>query len=347
MKVWILLIFFLSKVFAALPCEVLIYVQDAGETNGLIPFIERLQKEGRSYQVMGGGVSKKILTDRGIGFTPIDAPSSRDERVDEIKLKAFADLFCPAIFVSGVAFEFEGQLYSEFGKRGVRTFAFWDNFNADGSDPYFKTAKKVVSLAEVALVPSSSIREEIGSGARIVGQPTLEEWIEKTKQMDAKELRRQLGWEKETILWIGGYGPEYEEAFCLFLDSVQGLDAWEVAIQPHPKYRGEAERRILDERGEKYPILSGTGTIEAVMAADRIACYRSTVGFQALFINKPVMYANPKNEPFHPPLSQVFSTSQEFSECIRSCAQMESDPFASLGVPRRAVEAIWNNIFEE
>ena len=347
MKTWVFLLFLFSTVFAGLPCDVLVYVQDAGETNGLIPFIERLQKEGRSYQVMGGGVSKKILGERGIPFTPIDAPLNRKERVDDAGLAAIAELFSPSIFVSGVAFELEGQLYAEFGKRGVRTFAFWDNFNSGGSDPYFETARKVVSRASVAFVPSDSVRAAVGKDARVVGQPTLEEWIEKARQVDVAQLRRQLGWNRRTILWIGGYGAEYEEAFSLFLDSVKGVDGWDVAIQPHPKFGGEIERKILEARGEKRSLLTGVGTIDAVAAADRVVCYRSTVGFQALFIHKPVIYANPRNESYDPPLAAVFATPDEFLEKVNDRIRIESDPFASLGIPQHAVEAIWSNIFEE
>lgn len=280
--------------------EILFHLHDAGETNALLPVIRQLDKE---YLIVTTGVSEKLL---------IDIPKERLRSFEEFKQIE------PNEVIVGVASELQGEVLDFFRSRGVLTFAFWDNFNADGESPYFKTAHAVEPRADILLLPCETL---IGAfpnrPVRVVGHPTL----------DATH---------KTVLWIGGYGKEYEEAYELFQKGIAAIEGIKVIVQHHPK-TGLKNEYKLDE---------------VMSMADLVICHQSTASFQALAAGKPVLHVVPIGQhfdsiPLQKGLAKKVCNVEDFPKMVKEA--MESDVsgfFELMGIPLNSTESCKTAILE-
>jgi hypothetical protein len=352
-NLFILLVLF-AKLWAGESCDVLFYLQDAGETYGLLPVAEQLSSEGMQVCIAASGTAEKILRGKGVEYTSLESLgySLGVDWPREGQLKScvkVTDSFAPKVFVSGVAFSVQGQLYGAFRDKGVATVAFWDNFNGDGENPYFATAHRVRGLADQIWVPTRLIGRDWLSCVA-VGHPSLESWAAEASQVQVEEVRGRLEIDpgEKLILWIGGYGPDYEEAFRLLLSAAEEAT---VFIQPHPKYGGEIESNILQEEVRSvfiHFIPNGVSTVEAVAAADVVVCHQSTVGFQALFLGKPVIYVLPPNQqfeslPLQEGLAYRMSCPCEWDEAFGWASRyVAPNCYRKFDVPEKSVEICVN-----
>lgn len=279
-RVFFLLIAAIS-LFSKEKGDLLFFLQDAGETYALIPVIEKLEEQGMKVLVLAAGVAEKALPNaRKLGVEI----SSRSQRLTDEQLSQIVDEFEVEKVITGVAFEAQAQVLEAFGKRGVLKIAYWDNFQAEGENPYFQTARKVASVASLLLVPSESLKGEFAVETEVVGQPTLKVWQAEIEAIDRFRVRKKLGVEEDQklALFIGGYGPDYDEAYALFLRGMQTVPEIKFVVQPHPK----------------TGIQSEITTIEGVAAADVVICHKSTVAFQSLAAGKPVVHVIPPSQTF-------------------------------------------------
>jgi len=213
-------------------CRFLFFFQDPGETNGLMPVVERMREIGADVEI---------------------------GRPDEVDCE---------VFISGVATELQGDLYDVCRRQGIKTVAFWDNFQEEGQSPYFARAHRIEKKADYLWVPQNGMfakREHVF----VSGHPSLEVWKKQAAQVDKEAVRKRLGLGPKVAVWIGGYGAEYEKAYEAFKNYKHD---YEVIYQPHPK-TGIA------------PLIS---TVEAVVLADVVFCHQSTVAYQAAYLGKPV-----------------------------------------------------------
>ncbi|HNA62856.1 MAG TPA: hypothetical protein PKW79_07250 [Rhabdochlamydiaceae bacterium] len=350
-----------STLTAAQSCDTLFVLQDAGETNALIPVIEQSEQNHDNFAILVGGVAAEIigkhptLKHHTITYPQLqideklDKAWKRDQKISEVSLFKIKNAFPAKKIVSGVAFEFQGQLLecSE-----VPTFAYWDNINFQGTDPYFQTAKKVAILADHLMVPSNSFRVMYPNAA-VVGQPTFEAWKADLEQINPKAVRSKLPFSTPSpiIVFVGGYGDEYNQALSQFLDAAENFPTYTILLSVHPKFEGKVEKKELAKRSLPHVhIVDQISSMEAIALADTVVCHQSSVGVQAAFADKSVIYWIPEDQTYTNPLiEQKITPKASNSEDLKialSSSKPEANLFTLLKVPMNSVFLLYTYIHE-
>lgn len=357
------LLLFPLQVFCSKPTELLFIVQDAGETNAFLPFMRLLDEKKIPFQVLAGGTGEEILSKHSflkerLASTQMEKSFPREKKLTSQEIDHFVSLYSPKRILSGVAFEFQGQLMEAFQKIGSKTFAYWDSFSDDGDNSYFSTAHLVEKKADVVLLPSQIVKDAPSFNDRknkfVVGQPSLSFW---QKGCIPEDFRKKLSLykEKKNLLYVGGYGQDYEEAFYLFLKLLSHGDfsTSTVLIVPHPRVDGSFERTSLEEMGLPIDIrvITGVSTVDMAKSCDIVLCHQSTVGMQALAIPKPVLFIMPKEQNYHnllldkgwvKRLSEEDSLEEEIDKALRSPAP---NLYSLMGIPENGEERMFEVIF--
>jgi CDP-glycerol glycerophosphotransferase (TagB/SpsB family) len=103
---------------------------------------------------------------------------------------------------------------------------------------------------------------------------------------------------KRLVLFAGQYGEGYEEVLTAFLkaaaEALNNRDDLYVVLSPHPKTGGEVERAALLKQAHPRIVVMPQGVTTAELAAvsAAVVTWRSTVGVQAAFLGRPVVYFN-------------------------------------------------------
>lgn len=295
-------LFFVCFSIFAEKTEILFHLNDAGETYALLPVIRQLDAE---YLIVTTGVSEKLLT---------GVPRERCRAFEEFKQIE------PNLVITGVSSMQQGEVLDFFRNRGVLTYSYWDNFNADGESPYFKTAHSVEPRADVLLLPCESLVSSFPNRTvRVVGHPTLDVKIPST-----------------VILWIGGYGKEYEESYELFQKGIATIEGVTVLVQHHPKTGLKNELKLN----------------EALSIADLVVCHQSTASFQALAAQKPVLHVIPIGQhfdslPLQKGLAKKVSCVEDFAKAVDEAIMTDLSGFFELmGIPKNSTETCKDAILE-
>lgn len=150
------------------------------------------------------------------------------------------------------------------------------------------------------------------------------------------------------MLFIGGYGEEYEQSLRLFAETMESNDAPSdllVLIQPHPKNKeGAVEQAILESRDIPFRILRNEITTQqAVALSTMLCCHQSTVAFQALAAGKPVIHFIPDSQLFTSVLiekgmAQKVVHPEEFKQAWDRAIEAATrfDFFEMIGAPRNS-----------
>jgi len=332
--------------------EVLFVLQDAGETQALLPVIDLLEKTHQDYVILAGGVAEEQLANHRhvIHFSDlganekIDKTWKRDQKISPESLKHITSAIKAKKVVSGVAFELHRQILEAFKDQGSETFAYWDNINPTGTDPYFHTAQKVAQVAQTLLVPSENFKTYFPH-AKCVGQPSFERWEENLSLINKPKL--PFLHSGKTIVWVGGYGKEYEEAFVLFLEAAKEMNDYNVLISFHPKMGGVFEREKIKD--DHIHLLTEISTMEAIALADTVICHQSTVGVQAAFAGKPVFYLIPPSQTYTNPviekkLAPRLQSAQALIQALENPHSVSKDFFEEMQIPRHSTELIFNEL---
>ncbi|MES2273873.1 MAG: CDP-glycerol glycerophosphotransferase family protein [Chlamydiota bacterium] len=347
--------FFFSCVLSLFgePTDVLFYLQDAGETLALLPVIQKLEQKGIDYHILSAGVAREIVLKAGIPaakistfqdfgiMTIVDRNWGRSERLSDEEMFRFKEEIEAKEVITGVAFAVQGQVLDVFSSKGLPAFAYWDNFNAEGENPYFKTAHEVETHASILLLPSHALKATfMDRKTEVVGQPTLEEWASQMEAIDRSQIREKLEIEldQKVALFVGGYGDEYEDAFRLFLQGVDSLQNPSLLflIQPHPKTGGKFEQELIAKENAQIRLLKGElTTVEAVALSDLVIVHQSTVAFQALAAKKPVLHILPPTQkyeslPLQKGLAKRVSSVDKFARAIDQAIGMTPEDFYEL-----------------
>jgi hypothetical protein len=334
--------------------EILFLCCDMGETNALIPVMHELQNEKIDFKVMTMGAaiqklkSDDLLKDRVIEVKSVDTAQKRTESLENVA--AIIKDMQPILVISGPASKAQEQLLQALTAK--KKIVYLDNFNYSTSNPYFETVKGVISAAQKVICVSEIVKEQIlaiensplkEKNIRILGRPSLETWVKQVQEVDKKSVLEKMNFDdkKNIVTFIGGYGPRYEQGVNEAYDSATKMlkeAGYQVHIQYHPNIKKE------------QPLT----TTEAVAIADCIVCYDSTVGFEALFAGKKVIYLQPKSvEPYdniaiEKKLADCVQTNEELLEVIYSpSTYKEGDVYEVLGVPRNSTQAITQYVLKK
>ncbi|MBI4126401.1 MAG: hypothetical protein HY465_02800 [Deltaproteobacteria bacterium] len=352
--------------------DVLFVLYDAGETLALQPVMEQLDQTDISYRVLAVATAHTLSKNHPHSLDSkqdcrikarIDATHwQRDTSLGDDDLEYAETCVTPRLVITGMASRFQEQLAERFQKNKITTAGYYDALSPMTRDAVGCTMTD--KLSEV-LVSSKKITESIracSSSVRItvIGQPTLDTWQEALANTNIAALRTTLKLKKEwpTILYAGGYGEDYAEAFTLFAQAAKKLSDMNLLVSLHPKSDGALEKRILRKRRpsfltERVKILPKTiSTMQAATIADVIVTWRSTVGVQALFMGKPVIYLDVPGSSFtnialDQKWSRKVSTPEDFQTALhkqlRRRKQKVDNAFEQAGVPEHgaAVMSDW------
>jgi len=236
----------------------------------------------------------------------------------------------PAVAVSGMVSTVQGDLASRLREQGLVTVGYHDGFQPPGGEAI---SVQVSESFEEIWVPTEAVREGfrgLGLETAVVGQPSLESWRRAAEDVDPHAVRGRQGLEDgdRVLLFAGQYGPGYEETLLSFLETMKVPLAADpgliLVLSPHPRTEGSLEREALVEMGwgsvteperpegpasggaaegsaeaagdanpRAVMLAEGLSTMEAAVIADAVLTRASTVGTQAAFMGKEVVYFTP------------------------------------------------------
>lgn len=291
--------------------NILIVTYDAGETFALLPVIHELEKRKASYLILAMGTSTNILNKSDVAKNKIinlnsnlsypQAINSTWDRFNEPELDELSkalDKVQASVVISGVASFMQRHILHYFSKKGAYTFSYYDNFNPVQKSFYYPIAKEIHNLVDNVLVPSPVVQGSIyRSNVNIVGHPTVEQWSKYpfifSKSRTRKNWNLPAG--PSIITFIGGYEDGFQEACKSFLEEIKRNPSYFVLLSLHPKSDGKWEEALISEMElDNVLILNKSQTTpEAVIASDLVVCHKSTVGIQALFAERPVLFYDP------------------------------------------------------
>jgi hypothetical protein len=175
-----------------------------------------------------------------------------------------------------------------------------------------------------------------------LGRPSLEGWVKQVQEVNKADALQKVGFNEKNkvVTFIGGYGALYSSGVDdAYASAKQKLS--EAGYQVHMQYHPNVMKQ--------QPLT----TIEAVGMADFIVCYDSTVGFEALFVGKKVIYLQPENVPpynniaIQNQLAESVQSNEELLKALSSSPIQTQDVYKVLGVERNSTKAITEYILQK
>lgn len=328
--------------------ECLFVLFDAGETNGLLPVLKRLDSEEKDFRVIVMATAETLIPPtlfHGKRLTLldldiqefIDTKTIRTTELNDSSLRQLATRIDPALVLVGTASRIQQQALKCF-PHAVK-MAFVDNFNYDPQQENYSTFKEVQSVAQHVLCPSINVANMLSKGKEdhlpcyhVVGKPSIEQWSKELAIADLAAAFQASGLDPyggPVVALIGGYGPGYEIINPLFDTCAEKLRAegYQVIFQPHPKVAPPKMK-----------------TTDVLAIADFVVGYNSSVIFDAALLGKNVVYLAPKEIPFnHFAIQEGYLTSvqsiQELVDYLRS-GKTPVDLKKELHIPSNSTEII-------
>ncbi len=335
---------------ASIQCDTLYILQDAGETTALKFVLEQAEKNHDDYRIFANGMASSLLDPEFksrmllINFEEkLDRDWKRSGTLSEKSVQTILDHVHPKKVVSGVAFEFQGQLLKAFESQGAKSYAYWDNINLQGTDAYFETAKKVAACAQTLLAPSHAFIN-VYPKAQVAGQPMLEA---STTPLAARPTDLPL--QHPLIVWIGGYGEDYNEALRIFLEGASVFKDSMIILSYHPKYDGVVEKQMLEKYHPSNVVIYDSrklSSFQAILHADFVICHQSTAGLQAALGGKKVFYFTPQGQSYtnlliENQITPQVSTTLELYDAMKKPSPTSKDILDVLQVPRNGTARLY------
>lgn len=289
--------------------KVLIFVYDAGETLGLLPIAPLLDAE--KIDVRWAPLtpwSLRILKQEHRAY--VEPPAGLDDmpHVKDREAEGGTDFWSrlvseekPDLVIVGLVSRVQEQIAGELKARGVRTVGFYDAFDLTTRNTI---VWRVASQVDAVWVPTETVRRNLNElglrRVKVMGQPSLETWYRLAATVKPASLyaRLQIPTGKKILLFAGQYGEGYAEILEAFLRAaLVELNRQEdlyLVLSYHPKTTGEIEREAMQKHPHSRMMLmpQGTSTAEWASVSSAVITWRSTVGIQAAFLGKPVLYFN-------------------------------------------------------
>ncbi|MGN6669918.1 MAG: hypothetical protein ACTHJ4_00040 [Candidatus Nucleicultricaceae bacterium] len=351
--------------------DVTFFLYDAGETKALEPILSLLKNQNKIVNVLAVGTAATLIKDQDILIdlekdcgitTKITADNwKRDQKLNEAEVAKLKNCIKPSVLVAGYNSAVQTQLLEALKPANTTTVVFYDSFNPpaactspDKSECY---ALNAAEAADVLLVSTYELRDIFQklSPQRCFafGNPTLESWKKEIDQTDKNTLidSLKINTSKPVILYVGGYGDDYESSFNLFLDAVKDLKNYEILVTIHPKANGQFEQKEIDARSLSHIKImpKNIPTPSLASIATLVTTQRSTAGVQARFAGLPVIYLDVHPEKYTNFLidanlvGHVSSPEAYIDELaiIKNQPRTDEEPLGKkLGIPQNAAEKI-------
>lgn len=311
--------------------EVSFLVYDAGETLALLPVEERLLEAEAGMVVTWVPLTPwaaELLGRHQRDFLPLPEGIAEmphiANREGESELAYWEEALAgspPALAVSGMVSSAQGTLGEFLRVQGIGTRGIYDGFPPPTPS---SIGARVAPYFDEIWVSTERVQRgfsALGVDARVGGQPTLEAWRRGAGLVDPASIRQRLGAEthRRILTWAGQYGEGYAETLASFLSvmvEVLAVDSSALLVlSPHPRTHGEVERGALEEvglmvpdpeggpsgsgedpqgsRGHALMAPVGVSTMELATVSDVVLTWASTVGTQAAFLGKQVVFFSP------------------------------------------------------
>jgi hypothetical protein len=388
--------------------DITFVLHDAGETKAMQPVMARLDRDGIPYCILAEATARLLLQnnphlmpqlspDNTTGTNGSDAfisskhfsnnlspgaPPPLSEGQNRLYLQRLQSSRC---VITGLVSDFQKNWASFFKRAKEPVIGYYDGFNYSPSD---QVAENFAGKVDAVLTPSQDsavfFRERFAqAGApnlpvQAVGQPVLETAAQVMRSTNPAELASALGIDpqKPTLVFVGGKGPNYTDAFRLFCAACRQLPAGSanVLVSLHPQMNGAEERQILQETQmqDRISIVpKSIDTAQLLALSPTVLAQDSTFIMQAYLLGRPVAYlGNPVQNTavaFNPLTAKMlvprFQQPDLLAQFIRQNSQANSATTASepasvpasgkpmpnlpglyeaLGIPQQATERLTN-----
>jgi hypothetical protein len=274
---------------------------DAGETKALTPVVKQLKEQGVAVQVLVSGTARTLVEDAvdlnmDCDISPfIGNQSLRTTKLEPASLAGLdACIEKPDVVVTGLVSTWQNQVSQYYKKQNIPIAGYYDAFSAPGNSHFVNHFRDSLT---VLLSPGKTVGDALTKKfpnipVHVVGQPTLNQWSAVQLHPDSDAEKWFSSIKGKTLLWVGGYGSGYKEAFSHFLDMTSRLP-FTVVVSLHPRMDGELEKDLIKMHGmeQKVKIMpKSISTAQGALKSHILVCHRSTVGIQALVLPRPVIY---------------------------------------------------------
>ncbi|MGE0201183.1 MAG: hypothetical protein AB7P76_09460 [Candidatus Melainabacteria bacterium] len=366
---------FLTKPPTPTPPRVAFVLHDAGETKALQPVMQQLDQWGVSYGILADGTARTLVAGNP-HLTPLPADIAVLAQTAPAQAAAAQQALnnttqAPCVVI-GLVSPFQKAWSDWFRNNGKTVVGYYDSFSLNPENSIISAFGPALNALVTPSGDTARLlqRQFPGIPVTALGQPTLEHMEQLSAAMPSLDLARQLSLApgQPTLLFVGGYGPGYAQAFETFCQSVAGLPPFNLLIAPHPGTDGRTEQEILSRyhlQGQVRWLPAGLETAEALSVASMVLTHDSTMATQAALEGKPVLLvgetaAKAQNLPdtfnpltrygIAPRLTEAASLQTALLQAWPVMLQTPAAPkpalplFNALGVPRQAAWAIGSYI---
>ena len=273
----------------------------------------------------------------------------RNKSLSNSDLRLIKNCINPKIVITGSVSKIQLQLSKLFKKSGSKVFPYNDSFSPiDSKSIVFK----FTDLNSTFLVASNEVRDSILKisnqlSVKVIGQSSILKWKKTIKQEEKNNLKKSLKITKPVILFVGSYGKGYREIFKQFSNITKSFKQFQILLSLHPKMDGKLEREILEMTDNQVIQIvdKKISTAKVSLISDIIIPYRSTVGIQAFFIPKPVIYLDHPTSKYSnfaidkgwvKKISSV-ELSESFLKAHRQLKKAKSDIYQKTGIPQNPI----------
>lgn len=289
--------------------KILVFVYDAGETLGLLPIAPSLASQKINLRwVPLTPWSVRVLEQE---HEPYVAPPAEldhlphiKDRENKVDIDYWSRLIAeekPDLVIVGLVSRVQEQLARELKTLGIHTVGFYDAFDPTTRDTIvWRVAREV----DTVWVPTETIERNLHDlgvkDVKVMGQPSVETWYRLAAKVKSASLyaRLQIPRGKRILLFAGQYGEGYAEILEAFLRAalveLNRQDDLYLVLSYHPKTSGELEQVAIKKHSHPRLMVmpQGMNTAELATISSVVITWRSTVGVQAAFLGKPVLYFN-------------------------------------------------------
>ncbi|MGI9277143.1 MAG: hypothetical protein ACR2PT_20145 [Endozoicomonas sp.] len=346
--------------------DVLFVAYDQGESSAFMQLEKALKKASINYRIITLGRAVDVFYGNSKSFSPAESRQSafisdRKMLLDEGELHRVVSKFNPAIVYTGLASAAQAQLLNTFKSKGSYAIAFYDNFDPVAGKEYVIPFLNEVSEIDEYHVPSQATADSFkdqpqlhGTPIKVTGQPALEAWDEVYRSTDSEKLRStlKLPSSRQVVLFAGGYDSSYEEYFHVFIESTRQMPNVSFLVTYHPKTSGKLERRIIEKYALDNVRLVNTKDYSSQSLskiASAVVVHKSSLGTQALYKNKPVLYvAEQSFENFliQKKLARLASTPKTVRQALLEALKTDTPQHSlnELGTPSHPTDQIINQL---
>ncbi|MDX2085329.1 MAG: hypothetical protein SFZ03_08075 [Candidatus Melainabacteria bacterium] len=293
-------------------------LHDAGETEALRPVIARLAQAHVPYTLLTTGTASRLLAGHPHQVSLPDAPVAGTPTQQAAwwqQMTTLCQRLHPAVVMTGVVSPFQQLLSGLFRRQGAPVVGYTDGYTLNPTTELFQRFAKTLSAWWVpTAVQAAWLRQCLPQmPVAVVGQPTADRW--ERQNLSASPATTDAATQTPLtapstpqtlqppprLLWVGGYGAGYEEAFGLFCSLARqwaGRAQFQVAL--HPSQDGAVERQWIDRMGltglvEILP--KHQPTERALAQASAVLTQDSSMVVQGLMLGKPVLLTGPPVNP--------------------------------------------------